>query len=211
METDLYELAKQKTMPTSITISKTGRRFAVTALDQQVRVFRFRDGKKQYQFNESLEFYDQLQAENKLGVDAMDYGRRQAVENEIFESLNQHLHSIHTGEAKKADEDAIEMGTYTKGANKEYITPVPNVLFDDSGNFLLYATMIGIKVVNMVTGHTVRMLGNVETTERFLHLTLYQGIPNVRIPSIPASPPLSSILTPRPVLVTATTYQRRFP
>ena len=53
-------------------------------------------------------------------------------------------------------------------------TPAPNVVFDDSGNFVLYPTLLGIKVVNLVTNRLVRLIGKVENTERFLRIALYQ-------------------------------------
>ncbi|KAL0026716.1 hypothetical protein WJX79_006852 [Trebouxia sp. C0005] len=55
--------------------------------------------------------------------------------------------------------------------------PQPNAIFDESGNFIIYATLLGIKVVNLVTNRVVRILGKVENTERFLRVALYQGIP----------------------------------
>lgn len=48
-------------------------------------------------------------------------------------------------------------------------------MFDESGNFLLYPTLLGIKVVNLVTNRVVRLLGKVENTERFVRIALYQG------------------------------------
>ncbi|KAK7099694.1 peptidylprolyl isomerase domain and WD repeat-containing protein 1-like isoform X2 [Littorina saxatilis] len=49
-----------------------------------------------------------------------------------------------------------------------------NLLFDESGNFLLYATMLGIKVINLHTNSCARTLGKPENI-RFLHLGLFQG------------------------------------
>lgn len=46
--------------------------------------------------------------------------------------------------------------------------------FDDSGNFVLYPTLLGVKVVNLVTNRLVRIIGKVENTERFLRIALYQ-------------------------------------
>eukprot|EP00884_Botryococcus_braunii_P007952 jgi/Botrbrau1/17158/Bobra.0157s0052.1 len=53
--------------------------------------------------------------------------------------------------------------------------PPPNVVFDESGNFIIYASLLGIKVVNVVTNRVVRILGKVENTERFVRIALYQG------------------------------------
>ena len=50
-----------------------------------------------------------------------------------------------------------------------------NAVFDDSGHFLLYATLVGIKILNLRTNHVVRLLGREESTQRFLHLALFQG------------------------------------
>jgi peptidylprolyl isomerase domain and WD repeat-containing protein 1 len=54
--------------------------------------------------------------------------------------------------------------------------PSANVIFDESGNFILYATLSGIKVVNIVTNKMVRLFGKDES-HRFTNLALYQGAP----------------------------------
>ena len=53
----------------------------------------------------------------------------------------------------------------------------PNAIFDESGNFLIYASHLGIKVVNLVTNQCPRIIGKVENTERFTRLALFQGVP----------------------------------
>lgn len=53
----------------------------------------------------------------------------------------------------------------------------PTVGFDESGTFIYFGTPIGIKVVNIRTGKTVRITGKVENTERFLQVALFQGKP----------------------------------
>lgn len=65
-----------------------------------------------------------------------------------------------------------------------------NVLFDSSGNFLLYATVVGVKIVNIVTKRVMRILGARESAERFLHLALFakQAEDATRLSS-PASKP----------------------
>ncbi|XP_067936433.1 peptidylprolyl isomerase domain and WD repeat-containing protein 1-like [Watersipora subatra] len=49
-----------------------------------------------------------------------------------------------------------------------------NLVWDDSGYFLLYATLLGIKVVNLHTNKVSLVLGKTENI-RFLHLVLLQG------------------------------------
>ena len=52
-----------------------------------------------------------------------------------------------------------------------------NITFDESGFFLLYATLFGIKIINIHTNKCVRIIGKNENV-RFLSLALYQGKPN---------------------------------
>jgi len=51
----------------------------------------------------------------------------------------------------------------------------PNAVFDDSCNFLLFTTFLGIKSVNLHANKVARILGKVENNERFLRIALYQG------------------------------------
>lgn len=48
-----------------------------------------------------------------------------------------------------------------------------NIIFDESGYFVLYATMLGVKVVNLYTNKCVRIIGKPENL-RPLKLALYQ-------------------------------------
>ena len=48
------------------------------------------------------------------------------------------------------------------------------ITFDESGHFLLVPTMIGIKVINLVTNRLARLIGKPENM-RFLQLALFQG------------------------------------
>ncbi|CAI4216509.1 unnamed protein product [Parascedosporium putredinis] len=52
----------------------------------------------------------------------------------------------------------------------------PNIIFDESGHFILYGSIHGIKVVNTYTNQVVKNFGKDENF-RPLHLALYQGQP----------------------------------
>ena len=54
-----------------------------------------------------------------------------------------------------------------------------NAIFDESGHFLAYTTLIGIKIINLETNKVSRIIGRIENSERFLNLALFQGIPKV--------------------------------
>ena len=52
-----------------------------------------------------------------------------------------------------------------------------NVAFDETGNFIMYGSLYGIKVINTVTNRVVKLYGQ-EEPFRALNLTLYQGQPD---------------------------------
>jgi peptidylprolyl isomerase domain and WD repeat-containing protein 1 len=54
-----------------------------------------------------------------------------------------------------------------------------NAIFDETGYFLIYPTMLGIKVVNLVANKLVRYIGTQDSQQRFLNLTMYQGAPKL--------------------------------
>ncbi|XP_036346167.1 peptidylprolyl isomerase domain and WD repeat-containing protein 1-like [Rhagoletis pomonella] len=49
-----------------------------------------------------------------------------------------------------------------------------NILFDASGHFMMYPTMLGIKVINVETNRCVSILGKTDNI-RPLHIALFQG------------------------------------
>ncbi|KAJ9105420.1 hypothetical protein QFC21_001791 [Naganishia friedmannii] len=153
-QTDLFEFKKAKSIPTSITLSPNSSHFVTLSLpDRQVRIFNFLTGKKTRQYDESLAAIEQMQqagtAVQKL--DAMEFYRRMATERELGKN----------GE-----------GETCKGG----LLRTANAVWDETGNFILYPTLLGIKVVNTVTNRVSRVLGMSETA-RWLNLALYQGAP----------------------------------
>ena len=51
-----------------------------------------------------------------------------------------------------------------------------NVIFDETGNFIMYGSLFGTKVINTLTNRVVKVYGQEEKL-RPLNLTLYQGQP----------------------------------
>ncbi|KAI3420527.1 Peptidylprolyl isomerase [Psidium guajava] len=143
-DTNLFEIAKCKTSVSAIEVSPDGKQFSVTSPDRRIRVFWFKSGKLRRVYDESLEVAQDLQRSNVplYQLEAIDFGRRMAVEKEIEKTEN---------------------------------VPQPNAVFDESSNFLLYATLLGIKVVNLHTNKVARILGKFENNDRFLRIALYQG------------------------------------
>lgn len=54
-----------------------------------------------------------------------------------------------------------------------------NAVFDETGNYLVYSSMLGVKILNIEANQVVRTLGTAESAERFLTVALYQGTPKV--------------------------------
>ncbi|CAI5981363.1 unnamed protein product [Closterium sp. NIES-65] len=147
-DTDLYALAKAKTTAPSLEIAPDGSQFATVSPDRRIRVFWFATGKLRRTYDESLEAAQELQRGDVplYRLDAIDFGRRLAVEREM--------------ERERESNDDV---------------PSANAVFDETGNFIIYPTLLGIKVVNLHENKVARILGKVESNERFLRIALYQG------------------------------------
>jgi peptidylprolyl isomerase domain and WD repeat-containing protein 1 len=144
--TSLFEFKKSKSVPTSITISPTGKQFATYSLpDRKIRVFDFATGKLYRTYDESLSVLEEMQQAGTalMKLDDVEFGRRLAIEREI------------------------ESATYRDKMN---------IIFDESGHFILYGSMMGTKVINTFTNKVVKVYGRDENF-RPLHLALYQGQP----------------------------------
>lgn len=77
-----------------------------------------------------------------------------------------------------------ESYTYRRSAVEHELDASPaaltqNAVFDETGHFLLYASLLGIKMVNVETNRVIKTLGRIESAERFLHIALFQGVPKV--------------------------------
>jgi peptidylprolyl isomerase domain and WD repeat-containing protein 1 len=149
LDTDLFIFAKNKTVPLSLSFSPNGNLFATMSKDRQIRVFNFLTGKLYRTYNESLQILGEQQKDEEsfYKLEPIDFGRRMAVEREIDTAL----------------------------VSDSPSTPAPTVLFDESSNFIVYPTLIGVKIVNIVTNKVTKVLGKVENNTRFLALALYQG------------------------------------
>ncbi|KAK7868771.1 hypothetical protein R5R35_003621 [Gryllus longicercus] len=140
LDTDLFEFAKNGTVPTGMAFSPDGKKFATLSTDRKVRVFQFRTGKLIRVYSETLQNYTEMQQEHQQ-LPNMEFGRRMAVERDLEKS------------------EAINLA---------------NIVFDESGYLILYATMLGVKVVNIHTNKCVRVIGKPENL-RLLKLALFQG------------------------------------
>ncbi|TPX34041.1 hypothetical protein SmJEL517_g03184 [Synchytrium microbalum] len=147
-DTDLYEFKKLQTVPSSLNFSKDYSKFVTFGFgDRIVRIFNFATGKIIKKYDESLDAISEMQ-QKATAKDKLD-------DMEFGRRL--------------ALEREIEK---TPGGQASTV----NAVFDESGHFLLYPTLFGIKVINITTNRVVKVIGRGET-QRFMNLALYQGAP----------------------------------
>jgi peptidylprolyl isomerase domain and WD repeat-containing protein 1 len=145
--TNLFDFKKAKCVPSSLTISPTGHQFATLS---------FPDRK--------IRIFDFPTAKLHRSYD---------------ESIETITSMQQAGTAVQALED-IEFGRRL-GIERELDAPAlrarQNVIFDETGNFILYGSMYGIKVLNTLTNKLVKLYGREEPL-RSLWMSLYQGQPD---------------------------------
>jgi len=120
LETDYIELAKNKILVLSATISHNGELMACYGKDRVIRIYMFKTGKLYRKFYETFEMYSEWQKDKEstmLTLDKIEYDRRLVLEKEIDKSI-------------------------------EFISP-PNVLFNETDNYVLWTSYLGIKVVHL--------------------------------------------------------------
>lgn len=146
-ETHLYELLKNQTFAVSLTVSADGTLFAACCDDGRLRIFRTATCKMLRAYDESLEMFTAAQSDPNMS--------------------DLHLDRFDFGRRV-----AVE-----KEMRKSPAFMYQTAAFDESSNFIIYPSLVGIKVVNIHTNKLIRILGKVEQTERFLGVMLFQGKP----------------------------------
>ena len=142
--TQLFEFKKSKSTPTSITMSPSGSHWATFSLPDR-----------------------------KVRVFSFLSGRLYRSYDESIQTLNEmqqagtalhKLEEVEYGRRLAAERD-VETGD--KGSKI-------NVIFDESSNFVMYGSLYGIKMVNLVTNRVVKVYGKDEQF-RALNLALHHG------------------------------------
>ncbi|KAF2832175.1 peptidyl-prolyl cis-trans isomerase-like protein [Ophiobolus disseminans] len=130
--TNLFEFKKAKCVPSSITVSPTGKQFATYSFpDRKIRIFEFATGKLYRTYDESIETITTMQQAGTAvqHLEDMEFGRRIGIEREL-------------------DQPTIRSRL--------------NVIFDETSNFILYGSMYGVKVINTLTNKLVKLYGQEE-------------------------------------------------
>ncbi|KAJ2391672.1 Peptidyl-prolyl cis-trans isomerase cyp15, partial [Coemansia sp. RSA 2559] len=155
-QTDLYEFKKSKCVPNSLVFSPDFELFACTSItDSAIRVFRFSTGKLYRKYDESIAAINLIQQSDEGGRFKLD--------------------DMEFGRRMAIENELLK----SSNAMAAIVT------FDISGRFLLYPSLLGIKVVSLSTNKVVCVLGKPDP-HRFLSIALFQ--------------PLSSDVAQRPEL-----------
>lgn len=145
--TSLFEFKKAKSIPCSITVSPNGSQFATVSFpDRKVRVFDFPSGKLYRTYDESIATITEMQQAGTLSAEPLE--------------------TVEFGR-RIAVEGELEHPALQRRIN---------VAFDESGNFILYGSILGTKVINTFANRLVKIYGRDEPF-RPLNLALYQGQP----------------------------------
>jgi len=144
--TNLFEFKKAKSTPASLTISPSGSQFAT---------FSFPD--------------------RKIRVFDFPTGKLYRTYDESLQTIEEMQQA---GTALQKLED-LEFGRRL-GVERELDSPAfrnkVNVIFDETGHFIIYGSMLGTKVLNTYTNRVVKVYGKDENS-RPLSIAMYQGQP----------------------------------
>ncbi|KAK2822993.1 hypothetical protein FQN49_007575, partial [Arthroderma sp. PD_2] len=144
--TDLFVFKKSKSLPSSISISPSGHQFAT---------FSFPD--------RQVRVFDF--ASGKL-YRSYDEALQTVTEMQQAGTALQKLEEVEFGRRLATER---ELGS-------PVTAPKVNVIFDESGHFILYGSILGVKCINTFTNRVVKVFGKDEPF-RALNLAIYQGQP----------------------------------
>ena len=144
--TNLFEFKKAKSTPTSLTISPTGLQFATVSFPDR-----------------------------KVRVFDFPTGKLYRTYDESLQVIEEMQQA---GTSLKKLED-LEFGRRL-ATEREIETPTlrnkANVIFDETGHFIIYGSILGAKVLNTYTNRVVKVYGGDENF-RPLNIAMYQGQP----------------------------------
>ena len=144
--TNLFEFKKSKSTPSSISISPSGSQFAT---------FSFPD--------------------RKVRIFDFPTGKLYRTYEESLATITE-MQQAGTALQKLDDVEFGRRLAVERELENPAIRNKINVIFDESGHFVLYGSILGVKVINTYTNRVVKVFGKDESF-RPLNLALYQGQP----------------------------------
>lgn len=144
--TNLFDYKKAKSVPSSITFSPSGHQFAT------------------YSF-----------PDRKIRVFDFRTGKLHRTYDESLSTITD-MQQAGTALQKLEEVEFRRRLAVERDLDNPAIRNKVNVIFDESGNFILYGSLLGIKVINTFTNRVIKVFGKDEPF-RSLNLALYQGQP----------------------------------
>lgn len=144
--TNLFDFKKAKSVPTCLTVSPNGKSLAAFSLPDR-----------------------------KIRIFDFATGKLHRTYDESLQALEE-MQQAGTSSQKM---DHVEFGrrlAQEKDVESPLLKDKNNIIFDETSNFIIYATMVGIKVLNTYTNQIVRTYARDEHL-RAVNLALYQGQP----------------------------------
>ena len=163
-DTDLYTLVKNKTFGLSIAISTSSNNhyIAIYGHDRKIRIINFVTGKLTVTYDERLSYYDNMVSKRSNNItttstststlDLVEYGKRSATEREI--------------------QDSSIFLKYTNSSEQQQQQNI-TISFDPTSKYLLYPTLVGIKIINIKSNKCVATIGmNDSSMYRFISVCI---------------------------------------
>jgi peptidylprolyl isomerase domain and WD repeat-containing protein 1 len=181
LDTDLYELVKKKTF--CVASAATSDLYALYCYDGKIRIYSHETGRILAKLDERLSTYekeqeqrhqqdtsepdparDRVESTGIANLDALEFGRRAAVEREI------HSSAVMAQNLTMSPEQG-EVNVKASSSNQRM-----TIQFDPSGAYLLVPTLLGIKIVDWRRRRTCAILGEADASQlRFLSACLCPG------------------------------------
>ncbi|PWW73710.1 hypothetical protein C7212DRAFT_354036 [Tuber magnatum] len=180
-DTNLLDFKKAKSVPTSLTISPTYEKFAI--FSHPDRQIRVFD----FPSAKLYRTYDE-------SISTLTTIQQVA-------SSDRKLPDLEFGRRIAIETDLTSLSSLAK----------QNIIFDESGYFIIYGSLAGIKILNTTTNSLPRLL-SAEEGIRPMHLAIYQGAPKKKtlmtVEMAASANPLLSESTERDPMIACTAYQK---
>lgn len=125
------------------------------------------------QVSPSGDFFATLSSDRKVRIFKYKSGKIVRTIDESLETIEKE----HKENSLMNPIDFLRKMTIEKELNKSMALKRETILFDQSGNFVIYPSMLGIKIVDWKNQKTMRILGKCESL-RPLSLAVFQGMPD---------------------------------
>ena len=162
LETQLLYLHQKQTHAVSMAVTPDGSHYVVYGADHRIRLFVHQTGNVLCTYDERLKIYQKTYDKKPYYLDALEYGRRQALAQEMDQV------SAAAGSAES------QSSTSTLAT----LLPPPFQLQFESteGRYLLVPTLMGIKVIDWQRHKLVKLVGSADAAQhRFVGLVQCPG------------------------------------